>query len=272
MSNPFSPAFLEQLREKQKAAAPASATPASATPSSAAPPATEAAAPPAGDIREIKDSHGRLIQRIPFKDGKIDGVMESYNPDTEKLTHKVPYSQGVIDGTVIAYDAHEKIIQEVPYAQGQKKGVAHFYHLGAKTADITFDQDQMNGPAIFYGPNEIIHTLATYKDGQFEGEFRAFDTKKNILRQCTYTQGLLNGPSKLFYPSGEVPDKCKIFEECLYKDNKIQGEQLQYFPDGTLMKRTTYNADGKPIKEETFSPKGEKESEKEIDPTPQKAL
>lgn len=276
MSNPFSLEFLTHLKEKQKEAPPSSAAPDAPHPSSTSPAAAEADAVGGNtsptEIREIKDTQGRLTQRIPFKDGKIDGVMEVYNPDTQKVTHKIPYTQNVIEGTVIAYDAQEKIIQEIPHHQAKKQGIARFYHLGSKTAEITFDQDQMSGPAIFYGPNETIHTLATYKDGQFEGEFRVFDTKKNLLRQCIYTQGLLNGPAKLFYPSGDDPTKCSVFEECTYKDNKIQGQQLQYFPDGALLRRVTYNEDGKAIKEETFSMKGEKQTEKEIDPSPQKVL
>lgn len=267
--NPFSAAFLAQLKEKEASANATSQSGSQASP----PPAVSPAQPLEPDhVEEVKDSQDRLIQRIPFKEGKIEGTVEVYNPETQTLTHKMPYVQGVLEGTLIAYDETETIIQEIPYIQGKKTGVGCFYYLGGKISEITYEDDQMNGPAIFYGPNGDIHTLASYKDNRFEGEFLAFDAKKNLIRQCMYSKGKLEGPSRTFYPSGMVPEECKLFEECTYKDNKILGQQLQYFEEGALMRRITYNEEGKPIKEETFSRDGNPMAERDINPKPQKTL
>lgn len=256
-SNPFSSAFLAQLKQKEKAASQPPPAPAPA-------PAHEPAPPPAEGVtvQEVKDDQGRLLQRIPFKDGKIEGVMEVFNPETEKPTHRLPYVKGVLEGTVIMYDAAQKPTQEIPYVAGQKKGLCRFYHQGMITSEITYDQDKMNGIATFYGPNTMVHAIAHYKDGHLEGPFQSFDGKKNLIRECAYKAGLLEGPCKTFYPSG------KLFEEAIYKNNKVQGAQNQYLEDGALLRRVTYNDEGKPFKEETFSAKGEKLSEKKIDHAP----
>lgn len=253
MTNPFSSAFLAQLKEKEKAAS--VPTPPAETPSPAAESATT-------EIKEIKDVQGRLSQRIPFKEGKIHGTMEIYNPETQALTHKMPYAEGKLEGLFIAYDETQKPSQEIPYVQGQKKGLACFYRHGSKTSEISYENDKMNGPATFYGPNEMVQARAYYKDNHLEGPFQSFDGKKNIVRDCTYVGGLLTGPCKTFYPSG------KVFEEAVYKENKVQGAQTQYLEDGTILRRVTHNDKGQPIKEETFSSKGEKLTEKEISPQP----
>ena len=270
MPDPFSADFLDQLKEKEKvSSSPAEKKAPDAKASEAIPkgsPEKDKDAASKTEIKEIKDGKDRLLQRIPFKEGKMDGTMEVYNPDTGALTHKMPYVQATLEGTVQVYGTDQKVIQEIPYVQGQKKGIARFYHKGSKTSEITYEEDKMKGPAIFYGPNEVIHTLSNYKDNQLDGDFSLYDAKKNLLRTCSYAKGLLEGPSKTFYPSKE------LLEECTYKENKIQGQQIQYFEDGTLMRRMTYNNDGKIIKEEAFSPKGAKLTEKDIDPTPQKTL
>ncbi len=177
------------------------------------------------------------------------------------------YVNGVLHGDVLVYSPIDQTVaQRIPFVEGKKKGIGTFYYQGAKTSEISFDNDMMEGDAIFYGPNEIIQSLATYKANQLHGLFSNYDNKKNLIRTVMYQNGIMEGPSKTFYPSG------KLLEEVSYKANKIQGSQVQYYEDGSIMRKVLYNEDGKPIHTQSFSPKGQQTEDKAIEPTAQKTL
>lgn len=257
----FSPEFLEQLRQKQKKKdVPANTDKEVGDTASSKDTivadsdrekqiVVENGSPPKDGIQEIKDNQGRLAQRIPYKDGKIDGMREIYDVDSGQVIQTTMYEQGVLNGMMKGYDVKGSILQEIDFKKEKKEGVATFYTDSAKRAEITYANDLMNGLAIYYAPQGYISAKANYKEGSLEGAYTIFDEKGGILKESLYKEGKLEGPSKIFYPDG------KILEDAVYENNVPKDKVMQYYPNGNTKVIRTYK-DGKLDKEELFDESG----------------
>ncbi len=248
----FSQNFLDQLRAKQEAnvskSDPKISTPLEdstllmdSVPSSAE----------EGNVQEVRDDKGILLQRFSLAEDKIKGKRELYSAETGKLVQTISYENGILQGPLYGFDAEGKIIQEIPYENGKKEGLAVFYVQGIKIADINFKNDMMEGPAIYYNPAGYVSIITSYKNDKLEGEYNVFGDKKNLIKKCFYKEGNLDGLSQIFYPNG------KILEEVVYKSNIPQSALTQYFESGKVRLVRTYDALGHLTQEEIFKENGE---------------
>lgn len=266
MTNPFSPDFLAALAEKDTKAPqkpPSADQPPTSTSDAAA--TQPIPASPRDGIQIIKNSQGQVLQKIPLKNGVVDGEMQSFHPETGALTHQMTYENGLLHGDVLVFEPHtQNVAQRIPFAKGKKQGLGIFYQKGAKVSEIPFESDAMSGEARFYGPNEALQTIALYSNNQLNGPFVSFNPENQRIREANYKDGLLDGPTKTFYPGGA------LLEEALYKNNKVQEQLVRYYENGTPMQKVFYNQDGRPIREQSFSPKGAVVKDINIPPNPEK--
>ena len=82
------------------------------------------------------------------------------------------------------------------------------------------------------------------KDGEYKGWHPVTDGQSNgqLLGQCYYKEGKLEGEFKLWYENGQL-----WFQE-YYKEGKLDGEYKRWGINGQLMAQTYYK-EGIPIKD-----------------------
>jgi antitoxin component YwqK of YwqJK toxin-antitoxin module len=207
-------------------------------------------------IFEIKDTKDQIIQRTPYKNGKIHGEVQLFDAEG----HKAQTYQcvgGVKQGPMHFFDASGALTHDVPYAKDHREGMATFYVNGAKAAEITFHEDRMEGPAIYYASEGYVSTAALYHDNALQGEMRCFDSQQRLVKTMCYLKGQLNGESVTYYPGG-----AKVFERMNYLQNVPTGKQIQFYEDGTVLSFREYDK-GKLVKEKFYDTKGKEVPKKQ---------
>lgn len=63
-----------------------------------------------GCIKKEYYEFGGLWEEIPYKNGKINGVLRSYWESDGQLWREAPYNDGRLDGVVKEYDEQGKIL------------------------------------------------------------------------------------------------------------------------------------------------------------------
>lgn len=91
---------------------------------------------------------------------------------------------------------------------------------------------------IEYHPNGKIHWQKNLdEDGLPHKINREYNDRGILIAERTYDRGVLDGISKLYYPSGELRT------ELLFKGGKRHGISLGYYKSGTLKDRGRYLED-----------------------------
>ena len=112
------------------------------------------------------------------------------------------------------------------------------------------------------------YTEAVFKDGIPNGSWKTYKYNK-LAEECMYDNGILNGPSKEYYPDGSVkssrtfvkgkPDgkflqygaNGKVESEVNYKNGVQDGPEIRYDSDGNVRSQSNYaagKASGKEVK------------------------
>ena len=204
--------------------------------------ATDPPPPIENGLFEVKDSKGQIIQRKPYKNGKIHGEVQLFDAQGRKI-QTYQCVEGVKQGAMHFFDGNGNLTNDVPYAKDKREGMATFYVNGTKAAEITFHEDKMEGPAIYYAPEGYVSTAALYHDNALQGEMRCFDSQQRLIKTMCYLKGQLNGESVTYYPGG-----VKIFERITYLQNIPTGKQVQFYEDGSVLCFREYEM-GKVVKQ-----------------------
>ena len=70
-------------------------------------------------IDYLYHKNGDKISKIPYKNGKIDGIKEEYYP-ANRIKSLTPYKNGKKHGIETHYSTSGKIIKEITYKYGRK--------------------------------------------------------------------------------------------------------------------------------------------------------
>ena len=87
---------------------------------------------------------GNLKKEIPYKNGKVDGIVKKYSDDKDtKLDEEIPYKNGEANGMGKYYYTSGKMLWEVPYKNSQKEGEGKIYEDSGKLlASITWQDNK----------------------------------------------------------------------------------------------------------------------------------
>jgi antitoxin component YwqK of YwqJK toxin-antitoxin module len=237
----ITPELLEQIRLAQKKPQPIEDT-------SPEKPALSQTPDPSLVVHEIKNHDGKVIQKIPLKNGVIDGILEVFD-EKGNLRQSIPYENNLTQGTMMGYDDLGNILYEIPFKDGKKEGLGTFYMNGTKSSDITFQNDQMDGSFTAYHGNGAISMQVTYKESHMDGELSAFNERGTLVKKETYAMGKKNGPSQTFYPSGN------LYEEATFENNIPINQSTTYHENQKPMTIKHYK-EGKIVLTETYDDNG----------------
>jgi antitoxin component YwqK of YwqJK toxin-antitoxin module len=185
-----------------------------------------------------KQENGKLAEKEPYTNGKIDGVKKRWYPDGKTLAREEPYTNGKIDGMV-------KCNYESGYLSSTLDGNQLEYYPDIKKAERIPEKHKDDNGKILDG---VVQTF--YKSGQLNeediytagwrnGVCKSFYENGQLAREYTYVDDKLNGPAKHWYEkTGELKS------ESNYKDGKLDGEEKMFSPDGKLIGTNSYK-DGK---------------------------
>lgn len=204
---------------------------------------------PDGEIVEVKCSTKTTKH---YKNGKLDGKLETFDLTSGELTFSEEYKDGILvdlkDHTMHGSPL-PPIIKAAPNYEGTviktNKNTQSFYVNGKEVAEATITPqgsivEQLgeipDGPAKEFDENGQVRMEATYKNNQLEGVLSRYDEKGQLLSKETYTQGKLHGPAT--YYSYFMQGKGTV--SAMYHNMQLDGEWTSYFPDGSLCIKACY--------------------------------
>ncbi len=119
------------------------------------------------------------------------------------------------------------------YPEGEFR---RYYEDGTLKSLLVFSNSGTEAKAILYYPNGLKASSGKYTNQLKEGLwlFYSFTEKDLLISEAEYKENKLNGLMINYYPDGKAAEKIR------YRNNLKHGECLKYFPDGTVTLRTNY--------------------------------
>jgi len=111
-----------------------------------------------------------------------------------------------------------------------------YYEEGALKSLLVFSNNGTEARAILYYLNGLTASSGKYINQLKEGkwQFYSYTVKDLLISEAEYKEDKLNGLMINYYPDGKAAEKIN------YRNNLKHGECLKYYPDGTLTLRTNY--------------------------------
>lgn len=234
MTHVLSKSFLDNLHKAEEKSTQALTTPRASSPS--APPVTvQSPGPiPKDGLYIIHNQQGRLIKIDPYVHGKLDGLMQIFDPSTQKIIQETHYKAGEREGISTIYDTSGVILIQTPYKQNKKEGVETVYSKkGDKLSETTYVKGIKSGPFRQFSPHNVLSVEGTYQNNVLEGS------------RVTY------------YPSGA------ILEKAIYHNGHPVKTLTTLYPNGHIQKLETYDDTGKKISVEKYDINGVQVTQKE---------
>ena len=188
------------------------------------------------------ENDGRQIY-VDYKDGRKEGVytmrLSTGKGDETLLLAEGSYRNGKLQGIISEYHPQtQKLIAKVPFEKGRREGAAEYYTpQGALLLITRFVQDKQEGEAVEYYPSGKARRLSSFKDGVLDGVVTSYFESGKVESTTNYFAGKLHGLSKTFNESGTI-----IFEG-EYKDGMKHGVFNKYTDDGAPKLLQTYEND-----------------------------
>lgn len=220
-------------------------------------------------------SKGVLKKKVPFVDGREEGMAREYATDGTVIT-LLEYKKGYLLSTEIinrtreglkhgvwkVFYPDESVKTECTYSYGKLNG---YYKEFDPQGNLLFIKKYANDVEIFDAPelasyevrtdyyrNGKPKIIASYKDGIPEGMRRDYDIEGKVVKGYIFKAGIIVGEGiidesgnrqgawKEFYEDGE------LYGEGTFTDNKKTGKWNYLYKNGAKEQYGSYNAAGKP--------------------------
>lgn len=153
------------------------------------------------------------------------------------------------------------IKQELPYSNGKLNGISRIYYPeGGLYQSITYKNDLPNGKLTVYYEDGATMEISYYINGKINGESLAYYNSGSIWYKRNFNDGVEIGLGYYYYDNGNImemsrkynglPDSLYILyykdnanvikNKCYYKQGKLNGPFMGYYPDGSLMNTSLY--------------------------------
>ena len=171
-----------------------------------------------------------------FKNDKCTGTFRYYDEQGNlKATNEFDKSgEKALNKT---YAPNGRMIATGSYVNQKKEGEWRYFDKDSGQLLLAEDnkEGKVDGWSRLYNPqNGVLAEETQYVAGQPEGVCRKFSDTGVLLMECSYHEGLLDGPTKSYYPNTSLK------------------EEGQYAHGEKVGKWKTYNEDGDLIAEESF--------------------
>lgn len=178
---------------------------------------------------------GVVTAEYNYTGGIKNGLQRNYYPNGKLRTAETD-SMGIRVGTSQFYDERGNRIKSIPYTNGVENGMAREYNSEDLLITVAFYR---NG---FFQREEKINRLD--KSGRKQGIYRTYYDSDQLKSEGAYTDDLKDGLFKEYAEDGRVMKKEEYRMGELIPDEKEEQEKFEvkrnYFPDGSVRIVGTY--------------------------------
>ena len=182
--------------------------------------------------------NGQLRYEGQFKNDKCRGTFRYYDEQGNlKATNEFDRSgERALNKT---YAANGRLIATGYYLNQKKDGEWRYYD--ATTGQLRLVEDNKNGQvhgwSRLYNPNNgVLAEETQFVEGRPEGQCRKYSDTGVLIMECHYHNGVLDGPTKSYYPSTALK------EEGQYAMGQKTGVWKTYNEDGDIIAEDTFGS------------------------------
>ncbi|MCQ2286731.1 MAG: toxin-antitoxin system YwqK family antitoxin [Bacteroidales bacterium] len=183
--------------------------------------------------------------------GRKQGLWRKY--DEKTLLYEGSFVNDVPTGKFTYYHKNGKIKSICNFINGTTRVKTTLFHEnGQKSGEGLFVDQIKDGVWHYYGTDGKLIKTEEYKNGEKEGDWKTYSAQTGILlEEATYSNGILNGTSKIYYINGDLQTEINYingkrngnFET--YYSGKVLSSKGVYHNDLPIGTWTQYDGDGK---------------------------
>ena len=181
-------------------------------------------------------SNGQLRYEGQFKNDKCKGTFRYYDEQGNlKATNEFDKTgEKALNKT---YAPNGRVIATGYYLNQKKDGEWKYYDANSGQLSLVEEntEGKVNGWSRLYNPqNGMLAEETQFVEGLPEGQCRKYSDTGVLIMECIYHNGLLDGPTKTYYPSKALK------EEGQYAKGQKSGVWKTYNEDGEVIAEESY--------------------------------
>jgi uncharacterized protein len=196
---------------------------------------------------------GALEKNYNTRSGKKDGSFESYS-NSGFITVTNNYSGDMVHGPGVYYDYSEGFKRAYTYINDtlENENIETWLN-GNQKQRFLYNKGKMDGTYTSWYRNASKESEGNYKNDYLVGKYYEYYPNNQKSKEFEYDgKGNLTGKIIEYDRTGNI-----ISEESEYKDGKLTGTRIEFFPDGKRQRILTYQND-QLLEIECFNDKGDK--------------
>ena len=148
---------------------------------------------------------------------------------------RVSISGGRLDGEAEFYGEGGELVQRARFREGELHGALELYDGGRLRVVLPHVGGRPEGEAVAYAESGAVTGRSHYSGGRRNGPAQWYDgASGRLLRAETYRDDRLEGEVVDYFPSG------KVHERSHYRAGLLEGERTTYGEDGEVQRRVEY--------------------------------
>lgn len=152
--------------------------------------------------------------------------------------------QGKKQGKWMKYFANSEDIRYVGQFKNDKPvgQFTYYFPNGAVRAIITHEENSKRSEAFFYYKDKTLAEVGIYQGEKKDSIWVHYSPYGELSYRQTYKNGEENGTKTIYYKSdvGSDPNSHLILREANFKDGRLDGPFVEYFPNGVVKARGQY--------------------------------
>ena len=221
-----------------------------------------------GTMRKYSMSNpGKVTQQGLYKNGKQEGLWQTWTSDGKQLRVTSQYQSGSLNGLMIKYNERglkwktwtyrnhklngpyieylpgkrNHIITTGQFLNGNRSGIWKSKYRTGKVWTITpYLKDNIHGIVTQYYTNGRLWKKVSYKNDKRSGEYIVYSNTRTSRKLLSgqYENNLMHGKWTYWYPDGK-----SINNVVLYNKGVKHGFSIRYYPSGRQWEKSEYTAD-----------------------------
>lgn len=190
--------------------------------------------------------NGQVKREASFRGGRREGIWRVFDEEG-KVINSQTYrkgslvSEGVVEtdgkrrGEYKEFYADSCLRAEGVFVDGERSGEWKFYYQNGQLQQVgRYKEGKPDGAWTWYHDNGTTQIEECFYKGLLNGSYKEYDAKGNVIASGTYFDGMKNG--KWIEQVGDMRSEGE------YRNDKQVGQWVEYFDDGTMAFRGSYNA------------------------------
>lgn len=169
--------------------------------------------------------------------GKRTGPWEGYYSDGT-LRYEAEFKSGKPVGLMKRYDEKGILTAVMDFYPGTDRCYVEMYSKRGKViAKGVYESQKKDSTWVYLRPDSSVSMVENYNIGELSGPTKNYYPSGNLSQKVHYNSGQKEGPWIRFFESGDT------MMTATYRDGKLYGEYLSYYSNGEVSISGSYSRD-----------------------------